>query len=271
MVIKITHPFYGIEINSNGKKYKKIKKQLKEIYEELPATKCLNCPTKCGVEADCCKVFSPPMFLIEFLGAMEIISEKTKEEQDELVIQCFDSYLDPSHKKKCVLLEETFCSIYEKRPFACRMFGLYSDFEYNQRLHKYQKELDIEIDQIPFSKQCRNLEVDSDLNYVPQLKSDSYFRKIHDLDVDLFNNKKEGKYYVYQNNSTYMPFDAHFLCLRIGPDYLDLLTDMKIELRKAKKDYEKDKSNLQNILHLRKKEEEVKDFIENIKKSIKSS
>lgn len=266
--MKTTHPYYGIKIDTEDESFIKIIENLQNHYKRLPGTKCLNCPTKCGVEADCCKVFSPPMLLVEFLYAMTQIEKWPEEKQVKLLYSCIESYLNPSYTKPCVLLENVLCSIYGARPLSCRLFGLYEDKEYEDRLKKIFGEHPPE--NTPFIKQCKNLDVEGEENFVPKTKSDAIFFFIHTLDIELFEDKEMGKEIV-MSSCTYMPFDAHYLCLIYGPDYLETLTDMKEELRKLQKLYEQDETNYTARLNYKKKESQIQDFLDKVKKSIFNS
>lgn len=263
--MKTTHPYYGIKINTESKKTQKIFEDLNKHYDRLPSTKCLNCPTKCGVEADCCKVFSPPMLLVEFLQAMTKIEKWPEEQQVDLLYSCLESFLNPDRVKPCILLENVLCSIYDARPLSCRLFGIYEDSEYKERLKKFFG--DQPPENTPFIKQCKNLEVDGKENFVSKTKSDAIFFFIHKLDISLFEDKRVGEE-VVMSSCTYMPFDAHYLCLMFGPDYLDDLTKIKLDLRKVKDNYEKDTTNKENKSLFIKKEEEVKDLLIQIKNSL---
>lgn len=269
--MKINHPNYNVEIDTEKESIKDVLDKLEETYQKLPETKCLNCPMKETVEADCCKVFSPPMLLSEFTNAMTIITEWTKEDQDKLAYACFESFLNPDIAKPCVLLKGTLCSIYNSRPLSCRLFGIYSDFEYNERLEKISKELNVPKEDIPFSCQCRNLEVKTkgkgNLNFVSKQDSDKIFESLYKLDAKMFDSKEYGEYIV-NFSLTYMPFDAHYLCVRIGPDNLDILTDMKLMLRDAKKKYEANKEDSTLFLEFSKKEKEVQEFLKTVKNSL---
>ena len=233
--MKFHHPDYGINIDTHSLESIKLLGKLKKIYENLPQTRCLQSPGKNGVESDCCKTFSPPMLLIEFINMLNILESKDRKELDELLYYCYESFLSPNYTKPCVLLEETLCKVYGARPFSCRMFAQYDDKEWENRLKTISKELDLDPKDVPFSKQCKGIEIKpkSKVKSVTKEKSDNIFRSIHTLDIELFNDKKRG-YEIVMNSMTYLPFDAHYLCLRIGPDLLDQLASIKIKMRDLK-------------------------------------
>jgi Fe-S-cluster containining protein len=261
------HPHFGMKINTESKNIKKLFKKLNELYSELPQTECIHCPGKEKVEAECCKVFSPPMNLIEFLNIMTVVEKLPEKKQNELAYACFESFLSIETNKKCVLLNNNLCSCYKQAPLSCRLFGVYSDEEYNKRSEKMKLDLLIEEEKIPFYHQCRNLKTIKGTSPVSQTKSDKIFKQIHNLDIDLFEVKSIGEK-VVMDSMTYMPFPSHYLCIRIGPQNLETLTSMRLSLMEEKNKYEEDKTNATNALQFRKKEQNIKDFLDNIRKNI---
>jgi Fe-S-cluster containining protein len=233
--VKFHHPDYGIDIDTHSLQSIKLLGQLKKIYEKIPQTKCLKCPDKSGVEADCCKMFSPPMLLIEFINMLNILEIKSRKELNELLYYCYESFINPNYTKPCILLEETICKVYNARPFSCRMFAQYDDKEWEDRLKAISKELNLDTKDVPFCKQCNGIKIKqkSKIKSISKEKSDNIFRSIHALDIELFDDKNKG-YETVMKSMTYLPFDAHFLCFSVGPDLLDQLALIKIQMRNLK-------------------------------------
>lgn len=266
--MKFIHPHFGIEINTKDEKVQNMIKRLKDLYSELPNAKCLQCPGQCSVTAECCKVFSPPMNLVEFVHIMTNIGELTQEQKSNLAVKCVDSFVNPDYFKACTLLNDVNCSVYNERPLACRLFGVYVEAEYEERVRKVSAKIPEYVD-IPFKKQCRNLEYTDGKREIFRGHSDRIFKQIHELDMEFFSSlSSEQAKDIVMSSLTYMPFEAHYLSVVIGPDALDLLAEMKMSLRKAKDAYMLDKSNIPNNLAFKKKEQQVKDFLEEIKKNI---
>lgn len=263
--MQYTHPLFDIKINTDGKKIQRLFSHLNDIYSEIPKTKCLSCPGKEKIEADCCKAFSPPIFLIEFLNIMTIISKLDKKKQDELAYKCFESYLISDIFKSCPLLENDLCLCYQQRPLSCYLFGLYPEDEYSQRLKSVAAMLELDPNEVPFNKQCTNLEICGSKT-ISQKRSDLMLKKIYNLDIDLFDDKKQGEKYI-GTSATYTPFDAHYLCHRIGPDNLETLSKMKIELQNARM-IARNKENITAQLECRKLEKLVKEYLETVKNLI---
>ena len=136
--MRFFHPEYEIFLKTDDLTAYKAYGDLKRLYKKIPNAVCIKCPKKKSIEADCCKTFSPPMMLVEFLNILDEI-EKTlcKEKKTELIIKCIKSVLNINISKKCVLLSKNNkCICYNRRPMNCRMFGLYTKEEWSDRLKK---------------------------------------------------------------------------------------------------------------------------------------
>jgi Fe-S-cluster containining protein len=93
-------------------------RSLAEIYAELPETEC----ERCG---RCCYE-SPGVFFIEQLALLDVIMEmpRTRREHllDRALRELFFSWIEEDGA--CIFLQGSRCTIYERRPLACRLFGI---------------------------------------------------------------------------------------------------------------------------------------------------
>jgi len=93
-------------------------KSLRRVYDEFPPTVCEGC-------ARCC-FESPGIFFTEYLHLLDLISKLSPPRRLELLRRSlrefFFSWIEP--ERTCVFLEGSRCTIYERRPLACRLFGL---------------------------------------------------------------------------------------------------------------------------------------------------
>ena len=241
-------------LDTDSETSKKKYEELRNLYKQIPPTKCLVCPGKEGVEADCCKTFSPPLLLVEFLAIMDQLKDQTEEEKKDLLFRCYQSYLDPGFTKKCVLLNGLLCSVYPARPYNCRMFGVTPHEEWEKRSKDRGEETGLSPEEVPFSKQCDGMKIKkkSPIKKISKETSDKIFKTIHDLDISLYKDRFFGKGVVMES-MTYMPFDAHYLSVFIGPEHLETLADIKMGLRNSKKegnegDYLNKLKNVQEFL-----------------------
>ena len=256
---KDTTGIYSL-LNGDRGVYEAKIKELDAIYNKMPKTKCIKCPGKNKVEADCCEAFSPPMVLVEFFNVLNTIGDMSEEEEKDLRYRCFEAMLNDNLAKPCTLLYGTKCGAYSARPFSCRMFGLYAQIEWDERLKRLSAELGIPENQVPFHKQCNQVKVKKKSKKITREKSDNLFGRACMLDVDLFYNKETGKELVFESR-TYLPFHIHYLLMKIGPDKLDDIASMRLKLDETKQgkldpeEYEKEKKK-------------VEEFLEELKKTI---
>ncbi|MBE9566033.1 MAG: YkgJ family cysteine cluster protein [Proteobacteria bacterium] len=91
---------------------------LREIYDSFPETECENC-------ARCC-FESPGLFFIEYLYQVDQLAREPGPRLELLVREAleelFFSWIEPD--RPCLFLEDLRCTQYERRPLACRLFGL---------------------------------------------------------------------------------------------------------------------------------------------------
>jgi Fe-S-cluster containining protein len=91
---------------------------LERIYFEFPDTVCENC-------ARCC-FESPGVFYVEYLAMLEALAEMPPPRRQEFIARAvrelFFSWVEPD--RTCLFLESGRCAIYDRRPLACRLFGL---------------------------------------------------------------------------------------------------------------------------------------------------
>lgn len=266
--MEFIHPHFAIKIDTESEDFIKKKKELEVLYNKIPATICNFCPKKKEVEADCCKHFSPPMYLLEFLNVFEDIDKLKKDQKIELIVGCVKSFLNPDIVRPCVLLNGILCSVYKSRPFSCRFYGQYPKAEWKKRLETISSEWGIPVDDIPMKDQCGKPNVTYEKNNQKPIgvkKENDIFKDIAKLDVKLFSDKKIGESIVY-SSKTYLPFDMHYLLLMMGPDYLEELASIKILLINKKEGV---KNGSSDPIDLMKFEKEVKDFIQEFENSLR--
>lgn len=99
---------------------------LQRIYARLPETTCDNC-------ARCC-FESPGLFFVEHLSLLAHLRQQSRRRREELVRRAlhelFFAWVDP--QRQCIFLESSRCTLYERRPLACRLFGLVAPTEREQ-------------------------------------------------------------------------------------------------------------------------------------------
>ena len=102
-------------------KSKKSFRTLLDSYEKLPETIC-----GCDNIGVCC-VSLPEMTVLEALSWIGAITELPPDERTALLQKFVYFYLtNPIRRPGCPFRREGSCTIYPKRPFACRAYGLWS-------------------------------------------------------------------------------------------------------------------------------------------------
>jgi Fe-S-cluster containining protein len=93
-------------------------RSLERIYRSFPETECANC-------ARCC-FESPGIFYVEYLYLLDCVGATSAESRRAVVQRSLRelifSWIEP--ERTCIFLESSRCTIYERRPLACRLFGL---------------------------------------------------------------------------------------------------------------------------------------------------
>ena len=276
--MKFEHPHFGLELDTESEESKEAFKNLQKIYSGIPATICHFCPKKKQVEADCCRHYSPPMYLIEFLQALSIIEDKNDKEKDQILVDCVHNYINADVIHQCPLLkEDNACSVYEARPFSCRMYGQYPSQEWKRRLKTVSEQLGISADKIPMKDQCGDPNVTlkgKKVKYLTLIEENKLFRQIPKLDIEVFKSSlgiddETAQDMVYESMDspplTYLPFDAHYILVRLGPENLETFTQVRSLL--IEKNRKKDLSDTDSLDFIKIKSN-VQDFIKNIENQI---
>ena len=95
--------------------------QLQAYYGLLAETDC-----DCNHLGSCCRFF-PEMTFSEALQWVDVIRRLAPPLQTDTLRRFLEFYLTcPLHSEGCPFLDAGRCSVYPKRPFACRAYGLWS-------------------------------------------------------------------------------------------------------------------------------------------------
>lgn len=101
------------------------RKDLTEIYRQLPATRCQR-------KTYCCSML-PEMTLIEALAILEQMAGMNSDKRLAL-LKKISSYffLNAARISSCPFLDGNNCQVYEDRFFGCRSYGLWSPAHYHK-------------------------------------------------------------------------------------------------------------------------------------------
>ena len=105
------------------------------LYDNIPETSgCENCEKENPGEKDwCCKTQNPSMYYVEFLNVFKEIGDRwDDEDKTDALLGSVRSYLKNNLNKGCIFYQGG-CTIYDKRPFSCRMYGVVPEKSWEKR------------------------------------------------------------------------------------------------------------------------------------------
>ena len=111
-------------------------------------------------------------------------------------------------------------------------------------------------------KQCRNIEVDGKQTSISKDVEDSIFESLCSIDVELLAREGSDKR-IAETMHTYLPFDSHYLLVKIGADNLEFLTDLRLTLTKARERFGSGKDDEKTLRSTENNVEELLQMVEN--------
>jgi len=168
----------------------KLEDKLNIIYNQID----LN--TECDRRLCCCKVGCPQMNYCEFVNLITFIwNNFSNEEKINLVVKSIEYFFKyeyekwgmDSLKKPCMLLdlENKNCKVYSRRPLSCRLFGLWPEEEYEQRVAKFEKaysKYGLKREDLPLNNQCPFVKRTNSDTTLTKSIIDELFNKLDGLD-----------------------------------------------------------------------------------------
>jgi len=125
--------------------------------------------------------------------------------------------------KPCMLLsEDDKCKYYENRPLSCRLYGLWPDDTYKERVDKFEKAYEglLKRKEIPLNTQCPHVKRVDESKELTKEIIDGMFEAIDELD------KKTGGFSAAQvsQKENYRTFHDWLLLKVFGEEWLSGLT-----------------------------------------------
>ena len=125
---------------------------LKRIYEKEDLS------TVCLRQCTCCRVACPQM---KYCEASDIIDNMwatwSKDDKKKLLITAVGYFFSDSLIKPCPMIDGKSCKIYDKRPLNCRLYGLWPDDSWNDRVEMFAKSTGLPREKLPLNVQCQNV------------------------------------------------------------------------------------------------------------------
>jgi len=166
-------------------------KQLNKIYDTV------DLKTTCNHLCECCKTACPSMNYSEFINLINVIWNNTnKEYKLKLICKSIEYFFKVDVQKwgtdifykPCMLLEDNRCHWYAYRPMNCRIYGLWPEKEYKERVDRFEqmyKEYGIKREQIPLNTQCPNVKLAKDQKIDIAVINDM-FTQLDNLDKQIY-------------------------------------------------------------------------------------
>jgi len=204
-----------------------LKERLEKIYHGA-----VNLDTTCKGICECCKVAMPQMNYCEFEQLVnDIWGSVSRSEKLRLIGTSVEYFFRNEFEKwgmdtlvkPCMLLsEEGKCIFYESRPLSCRLYGLWPEDSYKDRVDKFEKAYEglLKRDELPLNTQCPHVKrVDEEVELTKELIEDLY-GQLDSMD------KKIGDFSETQieQKENYRTFHDWLLFRIFGEEWLSKLT-----------------------------------------------
>lgn len=202
--------------------------------KQLPETYCSN-------TGECCKAGCPNMTYSEYLVMNELFLEKDKKYKTEIIISCLSKYLikqDAKKPKSCLFLnDKNMCSVYDFRPFRCRLYGVIPNILYKKIVKEVSREMRVCCKFIPLCNQCKNVKIKEEFkekfkdNIVPVEIIKRIETTLRASDYELGVPKQ-----VQDNGFSYLTFHDWHILVTLGEKWMSDMTKLRLSLSDDKKE-----------------------------------
>lgn len=208
---------YGVDVSE--KNIQKPLVSLKVLYDGMPETEgCENCEEINGDNVQwCCKSQNPSLHYVEFLYAWKNIQDTyDKESRLNLIVRAIKNYLNNSFKKGCIFfIPGKGCTTYNHRPFACRMYGVVPEENWNAKWKALKESMGDNFDIAP---QCPHVKTKSG-NPITKKQEDKWYDHIKKCEKELgvsesyikLHDRFGGPYRTFHDHILIELFDDSFL------------------------------------------------------------
>lgn len=216
------------KVRNTPKKTKKItlKEKLARIYNSADLR------TTCAHNCTCCKTACPQMNYSEFTQLQQEIWEKeSKEQKADMICKSLEYFFHHQFEKfgmetmikPCMLLDDKgLCKYYSSRPLNCRIYGLWPEDVYKERVDKFEKAYQglLTRDQLPLNTQCPNVKRVDNSKPLTKEVFDEMFAQLDYLDQQI------GGFTGLQirNRENYRTLHDWLLLKIFGEDFLSAMT-----------------------------------------------
>lgn len=213
---------YGVDFTKNESLSPVI--SLKILYEHLPSTTgCENCSAHHGEDNKhwCCQEMSPSMYYVEFIYAWTQVSNSWKQsDRKKLILKAIRNYLTAGLSKGCIFYDKG-CTIYNKRPLACRMYAITPSEVWDKRVLFLKEKLGDRINikpQCSFVKSDPPVTIESEQNWFDHTTNCEKRFGVPDKEVSLHD----------LTGGSYRTFHDHLLVELFPIEFMEMLTKHRL-------------------------------------------
>lgn len=193
------------------------------LYDGMPKTS--GCETCKDINGDnafwCCLTQNPSMYYVEFLKVLKDIGDNwTEERKIEFMLRAVRNYLDNSLSKGCIFYDSE-CTIYNARPFSCRMYGVIPQDNWDKRWEALKKRQGDDFEAKP---QCPLVSASKKITSVME---DKWFEHIRRTEKRIGITPETVDLHDLSGGS-YRTFHDHFLLEFFGEQLMGFLTDARM-------------------------------------------
>lgn len=142
-------------------------KSLNDVLQSI-YTGFANLETNMTCQCTCCRVAMPQVHYAEYLNIVTSVWDKSsKERKIEIICTCIEYYFKQGFEKwgmeslikPCVFHDKdsNLCTIYDRRPLNCALYGLWPSEDYEKRVDVFAKAYEkygVKREDLPLAKQC---------------------------------------------------------------------------------------------------------------------
>jgi Fe-S-cluster containining protein len=184
-------------------------RRLNRVYNKIPATKgCMeNINKEGGCNAWCCRLMTPQVLYSEFLNAWQhTISNFSLAEIIEVIEKAIRNYVAGNVIKGCIYFdtENNLCSIHERRPYNCRVYGITPKEEFKKRFEDTKKQFE-DVPDADIREQCNLISTLSGKKVKTQ-DTDRWWRSLNKIEKTMgipqekINDDIGGSYRTYHDH-----------------------------------------------------------------------
>lgn len=187
---------------------------LKILYDDMPQTLgCENCEKHNSIKDWCCLFQNPGMYYVEFLNVYQDIQHNwSKQKRKDLFLRAVKNFLSNSLSKGCIFYDEG-CLVYERRPFACKMYGIIPKGNWDKRWKRLEER---QGDKFEARPQCELVSPDKPVSVENEDKWFSHIANCEKrigvpLDIISLHDLAGGSYRTFHDHLLVMIFDPKLL------------------------------------------------------------